>query len=259
MSQQRSGRSFKIGLYWLSQRANSPFWCRTWYDPRTQQTHRASLGTAARPKAILELTTFQVDIDHRVIRLKPPSRPQNRKRRPTLPISSTLVTYPHGIPPGPVVRYADRRVKSIRTAFNRTKRRARSLIRQEGARETRSRRTVGDRAGARSATAAAAVKGEAMLEVTPYVIRHTVATEVRMGAVPLWEAAGSLGHTSGYRTTERYAKIGRDHIANAVRAVDAYLADLLHSAGISPASQSDSFVRASRVRAKARSVVEPRG
>ena len=38
--------------------------------------------TAARPEAILELTSFQVDCDAWFIRLNSPGRPQTKKRRP---------------------------------------------------------------------------------------------------------------------------------------------------------------------------------
>jgi len=39
-------KRFQIGDYWLSQRKNgSGAWFRTWYDARTEQTRRASLGT----------------------------------------------------------------------------------------------------------------------------------------------------------------------------------------------------------------------
>ncbi|MFM9937531.1 MAG: tyrosine-type recombinase/integrase, partial [Novosphingobium sp.] len=35
----------RIGSYWLSKRPGSDQWCRTWFDPDTRQTRRASLGT----------------------------------------------------------------------------------------------------------------------------------------------------------------------------------------------------------------------
>jgi integrase len=35
----------RFGAYWLSKRPNSPFWCRTWFDPETRQTRRESLAT----------------------------------------------------------------------------------------------------------------------------------------------------------------------------------------------------------------------
>jgi len=36
----------QIGEFWLSKRAGSDSWCRTWFDAGTRQTRRASLGTA---------------------------------------------------------------------------------------------------------------------------------------------------------------------------------------------------------------------
>jgi hypothetical protein len=69
-------------------------------------------------------------------------------------------------------------------------------------------------------------RAAAMLEITAYTIRHTVAAEMRKRSVPVWEVAGFLGHTSGYKTTERYSKFGPDRLGGAIRAIDAYFADL---------------------------------
>ncbi len=41
----RKSRPAQFGKYYLSKRRNSPFWCRTWFDPVTRQTRRESLGT----------------------------------------------------------------------------------------------------------------------------------------------------------------------------------------------------------------------
>ena len=41
--QERTGQ---IGEYWLSQRPGSDAWCRTWFNAKTRQTQRASLGTS---------------------------------------------------------------------------------------------------------------------------------------------------------------------------------------------------------------------
>lgn len=41
--QERPGQ---VGDYWLTKRPGSAQWCRTWYDPASRQTKRASLGTA---------------------------------------------------------------------------------------------------------------------------------------------------------------------------------------------------------------------
>jgi integrase len=38
----------RIGEYWLSKRPNSPFWCRTWFDPAKRQTRRESFAVLER-------------------------------------------------------------------------------------------------------------------------------------------------------------------------------------------------------------------
>jgi hypothetical protein len=62
--------------------------------------------------------------------------------------------------------------------------------------------------------------------VSPYCLRHTMATELRARGVSEWEAMGMLGHKSQARTTERYAKFRPDYLSQAVKAIDAYFADL---------------------------------
>jgi integrase len=47
-----------IGNYWLSQRPNSPAWCKTWYDPATSHTVRESLGTSDLREAQDRLALF---------------------------------------------------------------------------------------------------------------------------------------------------------------------------------------------------------
>lgn len=92
------------------------------------------------------------------------------------------------------------------------------------------------------------MRGDALLELTSYAIRHTIACEMRRRGVPVWEVAGFLGHSTGYRTTERYAKYGPDHLGAAVRAIDAYFAELgvadrCHPAQIDGTRQSDHGTR----------------
>jgi integrase len=113
-----------------------------------------AFGTAARPKAILELTSFQIDCEARLIRLNPPGRRQNKKRRPTVPICNTLLPYLRFLPAGPVVRYAGRALGGIKSTFDHLTRRA----------------------GISGASA--------------YTVRHTVAVEMRKRGVPVWEVAG---------------------------------------------------------------------
>ena len=51
-------REFQLGDYWLSQRSGSPAWHRTWFDPKTRQTRRVSLGTADFAEAKQRLTDW---------------------------------------------------------------------------------------------------------------------------------------------------------------------------------------------------------
>ncbi len=53
-------REYQIGDYWLSQRGNSPAWCRTWFDPSDRQTKRASLSTTDFEEAKQALTDWFV-------------------------------------------------------------------------------------------------------------------------------------------------------------------------------------------------------
>jgi len=126
------------------------------------------------------------------------------------------------LPPGPVVAYYGKPIKNIRKTFERTC----------------------DRAGLAS-------------DVTLYSIGHTVATELRKRGVALAEVAGFLGHSTGYRTTERYAKYGPDHLSEAMQAIDAYFSDLSRIASL-PQINSGT-VRASCVLAGGQKVVEQRG
>ena len=149
-----------------------------------------AVGTAARPKAILEATTFQVNFDARLIRLNPRGRRQNKKRRPTLPLCDTLLSYLRYLPSGPIVQYRGRPLGGIKSTFDHLTQRA------------------------------------GLADVSAYTIRHTMAAEMRKRGVPVWEVAGFLGHTSGYKTTERYAKFGADHLSEAAQAIESYFNEL---------------------------------
>jgi integrase len=48
----------EIGGYWLSKQRRSPIWCRTWFDRRTRQTCRASLGVEDFEEAKLALARW---------------------------------------------------------------------------------------------------------------------------------------------------------------------------------------------------------
>ena len=57
---QKRDRAFQLGNYWLSRRAGSAGWQRTWFDATTRQTRRASLGTADFEQAKERLTDWYV-------------------------------------------------------------------------------------------------------------------------------------------------------------------------------------------------------
>src|SRR5665213_877805 len=50
-------------------------------------------NTMARPAAILDLTPSQFDADHRLLDLNPPGRTQNKKFRPIIPVTPTLLPW----------------------------------------------------------------------------------------------------------------------------------------------------------------------
>jgi integrase len=185
-----------------------------------------AFATAARPTAILELTAFQVDCDARLIRLNPAGRAQNKKRRPTLPICDALLPWLHGLPAGPVVQYRGRALAGTKMLFRHLTNRVSRKIRHKAAAAARTHRRANRRTEAWGAIEEARRRSTEIMEVTAYTIRHTIAAEMRKRGVPVWEVAGFLGHSSGYKTTERYAKFGPDHLAGAVRAIDGYFADL---------------------------------
>ena len=57
---QSRGRVFELGEYWISKRPDAPdgVWQRTWYDKRSRQTRRVSLGTADLEEAKLILADW---------------------------------------------------------------------------------------------------------------------------------------------------------------------------------------------------------
>ena len=64
MRKQRIQRPGQIGSYWLSKKpgrnGSEEAWCRTWYDLRSRQTSRVSLGTADFHEASLQLAAWVV-------------------------------------------------------------------------------------------------------------------------------------------------------------------------------------------------------
>lgn len=134
-------------------------------NPNMQRFIKWSLGTAARPDAILDLDYVQVRDG--LINLLPEGREQTKKVRPIVRQPCQLATT---LSEGPVVSFHGDAVKSIRTAW----------------------RLARTRAGLDA-------------KVQPYSLRHTCARWMRQQGVDAWQVATQLGHKlEGMSTTEIY-------------------------------------------------------
>ncbi len=150
-----------------------------------------AIGTASRPKALLELKRSQCNLERRVIDLNPSGRTQTKKRRPVLPMAEWLVpwiersdTY--------VVEFRGKPVQKLAGAFQ----------------------TMRDAAGFGP-------------DVTAYTVRHTIATELAFRSVPEMELATTLGHYMPQsRTTGRYIHYAPDYLACTRRALEAIASDI---------------------------------
>ncbi|MGL4964751.1 MAG: tyrosine-type recombinase/integrase [Inquilinus sp.] len=149
------------------------------------------LNTLARPGAIMDLSPFQVDVERRLVHLNPPGRRQTKKCRPTVPLTNTLAPYVQSCNASRFVNWHGEPIENIKRAF------------------------------------ATAVKAAGLPEsITPYSLRHTMATELRGRAVPEWDVKGFLGHTGSSRVTEGYARYRPDYLSAAVQAIDSYFAEM---------------------------------
>lgn len=148
------------------------------------------INTLARPDAVLDLRPAQINLKDRRLALNPPGRRQTKKFRPTVPITDTLLPFVQSAAGERFVMWWGKPVGSIKGAFNR-----------------------------------AVAHAQLPRSVTPYCIRHTMATQLRRDEVPAWEVEGLLGHRRP-GVTERYARYSPDYLSKGSRAIDAYLAEL---------------------------------
>jgi len=148
-------------------------------------------NTLGRPRAILDLQSNQIDLKNNLISLLPVGERQTKKRRPTLPITKTLLPWVQTCTGDRYVNFHGKPIANNKTSFNSAIRRAR--IDPDGA--------------GRNA------------------IRHTMATELRRRGVSNWDVEGWLGHRLP-STSERYAKFSPDYFSDGVSAIDEYFDDL---------------------------------
>ncbi len=145
-----------------------------------------ALSTGARHSAVLQLTRFQCDFTHRLIDLNPPGRERTKKRRAIVPMTQLAEEWIESVGDGPLVSHFGKPVKSVRKGWN----------------------VARDEAGLRS-------------ELTPHVLRHTVATWLRMKGVPqsVGEAFGAWSEAKR-STYNHYAKYDPTYFAPVVAALD---------------------------------------
>ncbi|MCB2108331.1 MAG: tyrosine-type recombinase/integrase [Rhodobacteraceae bacterium] len=150
-----------------------------------------SANTLARPDAVRALTPFQVKFDERRIELNPPGRRQTKKYRPIVPITDTLLPWLRSWDGSPYVNYNGAAVFDIGKSFAR-------------------------------------IGADMGLTVTPYCIRHTMATQLNREGVSESQIARFLGHKPRDTTkaTEFYIHHRPEYLAEAVAAIDAYFGKL---------------------------------
>lgn len=146
-------------------------------------------NTLARPAAILDLRPAQFDQAHGLLDLNPPDRDQNKKYRPIVPVTPTLLPW-LALPADPSDRYVSHRGKPVGSILHMW-------------------RLTRDAAGLDA-------------RVTPYSIRHGMAREMRKRRVPTEQIKLILGHlpSGSDATTSIYAPYDPDFLGDAVRAIE---------------------------------------
>ena len=152
-------------------------------------------NTLARPGAILDLRGQQFDEPHQRLDLNPPGRRQNKKFRPILPVTPTLLPWLKMIrePGQRYVTYGRSPIKSIKHLWE-------SLREHAGLDE----------------------------KVKPYSIRHGMAREMRKRKVPKEQISMFLGHLpkDSDATTSIYAPYEPEYCAEAVAAIESVMAEV---------------------------------
>jgi hypothetical protein len=161
----------------------------------------ACINSAGRPITILESDTTQIDWKFGIFETNPRGRSQTKKYRPTIRIAATWRPWLRKAPPGHLITYRGKPVKSVKAAFRR-------------ARKTASLKA--DAAG---------------VPVTSYSIRHTIGRFMESCDVPSIERSILLGHVKTYRkkSTERYSPLnprGPNFLKSATRAIEKFVREI---------------------------------
>jgi len=142
-----------------------------------------ALMTGQRIEAILSLRWDQVDFKTGLVDFNDPDipMPHRRKGRAVVPMSNALRTLLEGLPKDCiyVISKGGKRLRDFRVAW----------------------RQVMEKAG---------------LDITPHILRHTVATQLAQKNVPMPQISRLLGHRSSAITERVYAKYSPDFCRQAV-------------------------------------------
>lgn len=172
-----------------------------------------AIGTAGRPDAILELQSYNIDLERGFIDPNHPGKVHDRKRRAIVPLSQFV--RPWVTRTGKIIRY-------------------RAPIAERN-------RTVGgpthfERDTASIKTAWTAICEECgIIGATPKTLRHTMLTWLAYRGVPKEQRAMLAGHLPT-DTTSKYEHLAPDYLADALAAIDRFFNELgkLTSAHLTP-------------------------
>jgi hypothetical protein len=161
----------------------------------------ACINSAGRPITILECDTTQIDWPFGLFEQNPRGRPQTKKHRPTIRVAATWRPWLRMVPPGRLITYRGKPVKSVKAAF----RRARNAAGLEPD-----------------------VDG---VQVTSYSIRHTVGRYMETCDVPPIERSILFGHVKTHRkkSTERYSPLnprGPNFLKSATKAIEKFVREI---------------------------------
>ncbi len=145
-------------------------------EPRMSRGERflwLALETAARKRAILDLTWDRVDFEVGVIHFAVPDRKETKKRRPSVPISRALL---------PVLkRMHEERINDY--------------VMDHGGEVWATVQSIVLRAGLAPQQTVGSGEKPKRTGISPHTFRHTAATQMARRGVPLHDIAGVLGNT----------------------------------------------------------------
>lgn len=145
-----------------------------------------AIATAGRAEAILELTWDRVDFDRRLIVLE--SERRSGKKRATVPMTHTVawpLALAHSIRVSDhVIEYGGKPVKSVSKGFS------------------------------------TAARAAGLSDISPHILRHSAASWMVMGGIPIEEVARYLGHLDPRVSWKVYGKFSPGYLGKAKEALE---------------------------------------